>query len=518
MTFSRSRLFDMNIQAKLILMVATTSVAIATIGLVLQYQLERVTEPFEQSIPRGIENLDHAARLNDLAQSIRYYDEVLTQSARNYAFTEDKKWEERYRAAEPELDGVIKQAIAEGDDIEKTFFARVDDANLALVEMEYASIDLVNSGRAQEAIQILESQEYADNKLLYYQGLQDYLTTRGFAYQSETDAAASALTLANEIDARGQELLQQTTTIMMIIIPSAIGVTALIGFRLYHSINAPLQKLVGATDALAKGDYTASIGTLTHDEIGVLAYRFEKTRRELQDKERIKDEFINIASHELKNPIQPILLFADLAKHGDVEAKVALDVILKQATRLQQLASDILDASKIDAGSMKLHKKEAMIGDLLENIVNPLKPSLKPGLALDLDVDENTPMEIDPSKISQVVTNIVQNALKFTESGSITVRKRTLVPNGGEKPRMVEITISDTGKGIPADLLPNLFGKFVTKDIDGRNKSGTGLGLYISKGIVKAHGGDLTAYNNPEGGASFRILLPQSAQATAPAS
>lgn len=499
----------MNIQTKLIFMVVSASAVIAAIGLVMTYQLQRVTEPFDQSIPRGIENLNHVTRLNELAQSIRYYDEVLTQSARNYAFTEDKKWEERYRAAEPELDSVIKQAISEGDEIEKTFFARVNDANLALVEMEYASLELVNDGRTAEAVQILESQEYADNKLLYKQGLDDYIATRGFAYQSESNEASNAIAIANAVDARGRELLQQSTTILLVIIPVAIGVMAVIGFRLYTSIHVPIQKLVEATDALAKGNYTTSIGTLTQDEIGVLAHRFEKTRRELQDKERIKDEFINIASHELRNPIQPILLFADLAKHGDVETSVALDVILKQAGRLQQLASDILDASKIDSDNLKLHKQDVKIGDLLEGIVRPLKAGLKPGLVINVDADENTPMNLDPSKISQVVTNIISNALKFTEAGSITVRKRMFDQGNGAQPRMVEITISDTGKGIPGDLLPNLFGKFVTKDIGGKNKSGTGLGLYISKGIVKAHGGDITAYNNPEGGASFRILLPQ---------
>jgi signal transduction histidine kinase len=130
-------------------------------------------------------------------------------------------------------------------------------------------------------------------------------------------------------------------------------------------------------------------------------------------------------------------------------------------------------------------------------------------LSIVLDVDDNTEMNLDASRISQVINNIVQNAIKFTKAGgSITIRKRTLTGAESSGPSMEEITISDTGPGIPTDMLPKLFGKFVTQDIDDSNKHGSGLGLYISKAIVEAHGGKISGYNNHGGGASFRILLP----------
>lgn len=499
----------MSIQLRLILIVAASSAFIAIIGIAMIYQIQRTTEQFDQNIPTSIARLNNATHLNSLAQSIRYYDEVLTQSARNYAFTQDKQWEERYRNAEPRLDAIIQKAITDGDQTDRAFFARVQDANLVLVNMEYTSIDLVNTGRFTEAIQILQSREYGDNKAIYSGGLEDYLAKRGATYEQESKEASEAAILANSVQSKGEELLYQTTNTLIIIIPIIIGVMALVGFRVYTSINNPLQRLVKATDELAKGNYADHIGVMSNDEIGLLARRFEKMERELQNKERIKDEFINIASHELRNPIQPILIYADLAANGDVDKDTALAVILKQAQKLHQLANDILDVSKIDSDNLKLHKKDIKIGDLIEETVKPLRAGLKSDVSIDLDMDENTQMNIDGPRISQVIVNIIHNALKFTESGGIKVRKKTLEPlNGSQQPRMVEIIISDTGRGIPQELLTTLFGKFVTKDIDGKNRGGTGLGLYISQGIIKAHGGDVTAYNNPDKGASFRILLP----------
>jgi signal transduction histidine kinase len=119
-------------------------------------------------------------------------------------------------------------------------------------------------------------------------------------------------------------------------------------------------------------------------------------------------------------------------------------------------------------------------------------------------------MNIDVVRISQVINNIVQNAMKFTRAGRITIKKRTLMDHSSDAmlQPMAEIVISDMGPGIPEDLLPKLFGKFVTQNIDGLNKHGSGLGLYISKAIIEAHSGRISAHNNEGPGASFRILLP----------
>ena len=108
----------------------------------------------------SIRSLETASRLRELALLIDYYDEVLTQSARNYAFTQDKKWEKRYRESEPKLIATLEEALANGDRTDKEFLERIDKANLKLVEMEYRSIELVNNGQTQQAVDILESSQY----------------------------------------------------------------------------------------------------------------------------------------------------------------------------------------------------------------------------------------------------------------------------------------------------------------------------------------------------------------------
>ena len=137
---------------KLLLKFILGFIIVASVIVIIGYSsilyLQTITMPLEQDIPQSIEEISKQSHLDGDAQFIRYYDEILTQSARNYAFTGDKKWEERYTSIEPELDQIIKDAINRGDKIEKEFFANVNDANLALVKMEYKSIELINNGMA----------------------------------------------------------------------------------------------------------------------------------------------------------------------------------------------------------------------------------------------------------------------------------------------------------------------------------------------------------------------------------
>ncbi|MGR3220387.1 MAG: hypothetical protein ACUZ8H_11320 [Candidatus Anammoxibacter sp.] len=136
-----------------------------------------------KDIPEVIEIVEKTSHLDSLAQLIRYYDEVLTQSAGNYAFTADKKadkkWEERYRSVEPKLDKVIPEAIKKGERRDKEFFFSVNKANPALVEMEYKSIGLANNDQTDDAIRISESNSYCDEKPAYEQGFLNYVQRRG---------------------------------------------------------------------------------------------------------------------------------------------------------------------------------------------------------------------------------------------------------------------------------------------------------------------------------------------------
>ena len=237
-----------------------------------------------------------------------------------------------------------------------------------------------------------------------------------------------------------------------------------------------------------------------------LTRKLEKTNEELKQKEKLKDEFINVASHELRSPIQPILGLAGLAKKGKINQELAWDVILRQARKLDQLANDILDVSRIESGNLSCKMDRVSINDIILEVMAAAKlnPNLSETVVLDTKLDSPIEIMADKMRITQVLGNIIGNAIKFTRTGNIIVE--TCVHRDENK---VEIRIVDTGSGIPGIMLPRLFEKFSTKKTAGNeSQTGTGLGLFISKAILLAHNGWVYASNNSNYGSTFTIILP----------
>ena len=314
----------------------------------------------------------------------------------------------------------------------------------------------------------------------------------------------------------------------------AVGVVFAVGGLTARSIAKRVSQLKIEANEVAAGKLGQQIATTGSDEITDLATNFENMRKNLvtaqealaaKNKElrtlnadleqanealkkldKLKDQFIGIASHELRGPIHPILGYASMAKSGKMKPEIALDVIYKQALKLKQLAGDILDVSRIESGTLTYDMQKTKIHEILLNAMVAAGGMVNPSeVSVVANIDEHyKDIEIwaDKDRIGQVFTNIIGNATKFTKKG--TIKAETHV---NKDANTVEILISDTGGGIPEDLLPNLFGKFVTKNIGNLNKEGSGLGLYISKAIVTAHNGTINAYND-ERGATFRIELP----------
>ncbi|TLY06731.1 MAG: HAMP domain-containing histidine kinase, partial [Thaumarchaeota archaeon] len=256
------------------------------------------------------------------------------------------------------------------------------------------------------------------------------------------------------------------------------------------------QNLVAAQETLAS----------KNKELRTLNADLELANEALKKLDKLKDQFIGIASHELRGPIHPILGYASMAKSGKVKPEAALDVIYKQALKLKQLAGDILDVSRIESGTLTYAMQKTKIHEILLNAMVAAGGMVNPkDVSVIADIDEHhKDLEIwaDRDRIGQVFTNIIGNATKFTKKGAIKAQTHV-----NKDANMVEISISDTGGGIPEDLLPDLFGKFVTRNIGNLNKEGSGLGLYISKAIVSSHGGTIDVYNSGNG-ATFRIVLP----------
>jgi two-component system sensor histidine kinase VicK len=257
------------------------------------------------------------------------------------------------------------------------------------------------------------------------------------------------------------------------------------------------------------------LSTYSNSKAGVLSYvsMFESLWKqaelyeELKSNEKMQKEFINIAAHELRTPTQAILGYAELSQmqSSDVKKDEALSKIVKNAERLQRLTEDILDVTRIESQTLKLDKSKfdlrAMAASVLDDNRNRIQSGKNVELVL-LNADRAAFVVADKGRISQVLSNLVSNALKFTKSGTVSVSIEE-VKNDDYKKEFIA-AIKDTGTGIDSDIMPQLFTKFVSK-----SQTGTGLGLFISKSIVEAHSGRIWAENNPEGkGATFRFSLP----------
>ena len=235
---------------------------------------------------------------------------------------------------------------------------------------------------------------------------------------------------------------------------------------------------------------------------------------------KMQKEFINIAAHELRTPIQPVLSLTQIirSKIKDAEQGELLDVVIRNAKRLHQLAEDILDITRIESQSLKLNKERFNLNDLISNVMQDYRNQVEKdhdniSLLYESKNDIIFFVEADRHRVTQVISNLLNNAIKFIkeegkegEGGtvSITLEKKKEEDNQQE----VLISIKDSGVGIHSDIIPRLFSKFATK-----SEKGTGLGLFISKSIVEAHGGKIWAENNvsdgsAEKGATFTFSLP----------
>ncbi|WP_370519343.1 sensor histidine kinase [Nitrososphaera sp. AFS] len=227
---------------------------------------------------------------------------------------------------------------------------------------------------------------------------------------------------------------------------------------------------------------------------------------------------MNVAAHELRTPLQPILGLSDVLMHEITEPKEyeLINIIARNAKRLQRLAENILDVTKIEGGTLKLRKERLNIVELISNVIKDYNTELAKEqqnyrdnneITLSYNTSENfIPVEADSDRIVQVILNILDNATKFAKKNlhdlviSITVQKI-------DYDEMI-VNIKDNGTGIDLQILPKLFTKFATK-----SQSGTGLGMFIAKNIIEAHGGKMWAKNNPDGnGATFTFTLPVSPQ------
>ena len=236
----------------------------------------------------------------------------------------------------------------------------------------------------------------------------------------------------------------------------------------------------------------------------------ELANQQLKIHDSMQKEFINIASHEMRTPTQAILGYSEMSEMEPERSKEYLQPILRNARRLQKLTNDILDVTRIESQSLNLNKERVNLDDVISSVLVDYRNQIeRERNQKDIKLvyennDDNKPRDIfveaDRERLTQVISNLISNAIKFTQEGVIKVSVEV------KDNRDAVITIKDNGEGIDSEIMPRLFTKFATKSI-----MGTGLGLFISKSIVDAHGGKIWGENNKDGrGATFTFSLPLS--------
>jgi signal transduction histidine kinase len=241
---------------------------------------------------------------------------------------------------------------------------------------------------------------------------------------------------------------------------------------------------------------------------------------ELKLRDDMQNEFMNIASHEMKTPTQAILGYAELLQSHPERREEMIQAIQRNAIRLQKLTSDILDVARIESRTLKLDKEKFDINKKIANVIEDVEKQISDSNKLKIlftEPREAIFVDADKVRIYQVISNILNNAIKFTKEGTILVSAKVTQKKGmnreeegrdysSSSPRQVIVSVKDSGAGIDPEIMPRLFTKFATK-----SEKGTGLGLFISKSIIECHDGSIWAENNPDGkGAMFAFSLPLS--------
>lgn len=271
----------MNIRTKLAAGFIVMALLVVIVGLVSIGEMNGIARPLGIDVPEKIkesfDNVIYTSELEDLGEEVRFYDEVLTQSARNYALTGDKKWEKRYREAEPKLDSTIKEVLSKGDDSDREFFHDVDESNIILVELEYRSIALASEKKTGDAIAILDGANYSNNKAIYATGVQNFFNKRRVQVSSAFSNSVKTLDFASM---ERDRVLKHVKSRVIEVVVAALLLSIFLSVALSFVISKPIIRLTRIIEDISKGKLDSEIDDKLKngdDEISDLARSFNRT-------------------------------------------------------------------------------------------------------------------------------------------------------------------------------------------------------------------------------------------------
>jgi signal transduction histidine kinase len=406
-------------------------------------------------------------RLDRLSGEIIHLDEVLTMSARMCAATGEPRWEARYRHYEPLLDHAIKETIALApEESVRQAAQQTDVANIRLVEMEHASFDLVRAGRQTEARSLLFSQEYEDQKAIYANAIND---------------------CKRVVERRVDEQIHHHTRRALVQLGLTLAALMTLGFGWVRVL-----RLVRQNDV---------------ERVMLLG--------ELENAVQARDQFLSVASHELKTPVTTLKLQVDSLAPGrksstgsdDTRLEKRLGGVARQVNRLNKLIDELLDTSRITGGAISLVPEENVdLAAIIRDTSTRFKDELaKAGCELSIRGGEQPILgRWDPMRLDQVLSNLFSNALKYAPGKPIGI-------TAAADERFARVEFRDQGMGIAPDKHEIIFQRF-ERAVPERRYGGFGLGLWIVRQVVTAMGGEVSVESQLGEGATFRVVLPRSGE------
>jgi signal transduction histidine kinase len=318
---------------------------------------------------------------------------------------------------------------------------------------------------------------------------------------------------ARQVRAEAAEVSIAASHTTLLVVALALLLTAALGLWTVGALSRPLGRLSAATTAVASGNFVAppDLPYDRSDEIGELSRSFGAMTERLAELDRLKAEFVGLATHELKTPINVIGGYAELLDEGlygelDRKQRDVVGLIQEQARVLTRLVNQLLDLSRFEAGGLPLDWQKIDVLALLSSVEDTFRAlATQKQVRFVVETDPSLPETVvgDPDRIQhEVLGNLLSNAFKFTPTGG-EVRVRAW-GEGGE----FHLEVVDTGVGIPQDEIPHIFDKYYQVGAEAKSK-GSGLGLAIVQHVIEAHGGVVIATSREGEGTRFHIRLPQ---------
>ncbi len=460
---------------------------VMAVSLYAVYQLRRFHEVTRSVLEGDRRILDLEEKLSDaLLSQVRY--------EKKFFITKDKALYDQFLLFKSDFDRLLDQAISIADFQGKIFLDSVRERYQRYEGLVREEIELLRTRRA------YSEERYRQQKESAVSGIMGDLEKLKMHAQQSSQGKLTGLAEAGADAHR----------VAMLMVAVSLGLVLAVSLLITRSVTRPLSALKERTSRIARGEFEGDVKVSSPPEIAELASAFDLVCDRLKDLDQMKADFFSTMSHELRTPLTSIkegigLLLEGVGGSVTEKQKRLLTILAEEGERLIRLVNSLLDLSKMEAGMMTYNIEPGSLAPLIQRAVTEIGPLAEAKrIKIEARISEQLPLvKIDADRILQALRNLIGNAVKFTpDGGRVTLSAQ-------QKNGAVQVSVTDTGPGIPAEDLPMIFDKYR----QGTSKSSymlreTGLGLAIVKYIITSHGGQVWVESEAGQGSSFIFVLP----------